>query len=227
MRATERMALLETIGSELQQRYTFADVDTFFAALGVATGGFEYGSSKRLYAKAVLRDAAETVLLKVAGELGVDGVGAPAIAPPANWRGTRHFRLFISHISKNKEAATRLKEALAPHTILGFVAHEDIHPTLAWQDEIERALHTMDAFVAVHTPGFKDSVWTQQEIGFALGRGTKVISFKMGEDPTGFIGKHQALARQGRSAEAIVGRSAVCYWPIDVRPTSYTQRRTR
>ena len=61
----------------------------------------------------------------------------------------------------------------------------------------------MDAFVAVHTPGFKDSVWTQQEVGFALGRGTKVISFNMGEDPTGFIGKHQALARQRRSAEAI------------------------
>jgi len=61
----------------------------------------------------------------------------------------------------------------------------------------------MDAFVAVHTPGFKDSVWTQQEISFALGRGTKIISFKMGEDPTGFIGKHQALARQGRAAEDV------------------------
>ena len=205
MRATERMALLETIGSELQQRHTFTYLDAFFAALGIATGGFEYGSSKRLYAKAVLRDAAESVLLQVAGELGVDGVGAPVISPPANWRGTGRFRLFVSHISEHKEAATRLKEALVPHAILGFVAHEDIHPTLAWQDEIERALHTMDAFVAVHTPGFKDSVWTQQEIGFALGRGTKVISFKMGEDPTGFIGKHQALARQGRSAEAIAG----------------------
>ena len=62
----------------------------------------------------------------------------------------------------------------------------------------------MDAFLAIHTPGFKDSFWTQQEIGFAVGRGVKIISFKMGEDPTGFISKHQALPRRGRTAEEIV-----------------------
>lgn len=90
-----------------------------------------------------------------------------------------------------------------PYGILGFVAHEDIHPTLEWQSEIERALHTMDAFIAVHTLGFSASFWTQQEVGFAVGRGVKVISFKMGEDPTGFISKQQALARRDRSAEAI------------------------
>lgn len=61
----------------------------------------------------------------------------------------------------------------------------------------------MDALVAVHTPGFSKSVWTQQEIGFALGRGVKVISFKMGEDPTGFISKRQALSRQRRTAEEV------------------------
>jgi hypothetical protein len=61
----------------------------------------------------------------------------------------------------------------------------------------------MDAFLAIHTPGFKDSFWTQQEIGFAVGRGVRIISFKMGEDPTGFISKHQALARRNRTAEEI------------------------
>ena len=69
--------------------------------------------------------------------------------------------------------------------------------------EIERALHTMDGFIAIHTAGFSQSIWTQQEVGFALGRGTKVISFKMGEDPTGFISKQQALARRDRTAEDI------------------------
>src|SRR5215469_5029916 len=57
--------------------------------------------------------------------------------------------------------------------------------------------------LAIHTPGFKDSFWTQQEIGFAVGRGAKIISFKMGADPTGFISKHQALARNNRTAEQI------------------------
>ena len=61
----------------------------------------------------------------------------------------------------------------------------------------------MDAFLAIHTLGFKDSFWTQQEIGFAVGRGVKIISFKMGEDPTGFISKKQALPRRNRTAEQI------------------------
>jgi hypothetical protein len=51
----------------------------------------------------------------------------------------------------------------------------NIPPTLEWHVEIERALYNMDAFLAIHTPGFKDSFWTQQEIGFAVGRGVKII----------------------------------------------------
>jgi hypothetical protein len=206
MRAAARMDLLERIGSELQRRYTFADIDVFFAALEISTAMFDYGSSKRLYAKEVLKQASEADLFRVADELDLlagSSLGAAQMDPPANWRGTQAFRLFISHISKDKLIATRLKEALLRYDIAGFVAHEDIHPTLAWQDEIERALLTMDALIAVHTVGFAASIWTQQEIGYALCRGTKVISFKMGEDPTGFIGKHQALARRNRTAEQI------------------------
>lgn len=207
MRASERMDLLERIGLELQQRYSFAEIDIFFAALDVSTSNVDWGgtNSKRVYAKAVLARVSEAVLLKVASELDLapSGTAALVTTPPANWEGTKAFRLFISHISKDKLIATRLKGALAGYDIAGFVAHEDIHPTLAWQDEIERALLTMDALIAVHTPGFSASIWTQQEIGFALGRGIKVISFKMGEDPTGFIGKHQALPRRNRTAEQI------------------------
>ncbi|WP_295986505.1 toll/interleukin-1 receptor domain-containing protein [uncultured Variovorax sp.] len=205
MRATERMDLLEKIGTELQSRYTFTDIDGFFGALGIRTQDFEYGGSKRVYAKEVLKFAEERDVLRVADELGLlTGPGLNAAAqPPANWQDTKAFRLFISHVSKDKQIATRLKGALAAYDIAGFVAHEDIHPTLAWQDEIERALVTMDALIAVHTVGFSASMWCQQEVGFALGRGTKVISFKMGEDPTGFIGKHQALPRRNRTAEQI------------------------
>ena len=92
---------------------------------------------------------------------------------------------------------------MIPHSINGFVAHEDIHPTLEWQKEIERALYAMDAFSAIHTPGFSKSTWTQQEIGFAVGRGVKVISLKMGEAQLDSYQNIKALARQGRKAEAI------------------------
>lgn len=208
MRAAERMELMEKLGAELQQRYTYTDIDAFFAAANVSTANVNWGNtnSKRVYAKAVLARLSEADLLRVAGELDIVPANhASAVSrPPKNWQGTKAFRLFISHISKDKLIATRLKEELEKHDIAGFVAHEDIHPTLAWQDEVERALQTMDAFVAVLTPGFSASTWTQQEIGFALGRGTKIISFKWGdEDPTGFIGKHQALPRRSRTAVEI------------------------
>lgn len=85
-----------------------------------------------------------------------------------------------------------------------FVAHEDIEPTLEWQVQIERALNSMDLFVSMHTEGFKDSVWTQQEIGFAVARGVKIIALRFEEDPTGFIQKNQALSRGEKRAEALV-----------------------
>jgi hypothetical protein len=207
LRPSERLKLVEAIAVELQKRWTFVEIDLYFNACQVDHSGHPHGNygSKRVYSQSVLSAVPDERLLSIAADLEViqDGATVGPIEPPKNWQGTKRFRLFISHISADKLIATRLKDALSAHEIAGFVAHEDIHPTLAWQDEIERGLRTMDAMVAVHTKGFSASFWTQQEIGFALGRGVKVISFKYGEDPTGFIGKHQALPRLNRSAEEI------------------------
>lgn len=103
------------------------------------------------------------------------------------------FRVFLSHKSEVKKETAGLKDKLKLYGISCFVAHEDIHPTTEWQNEIENALHTMDSFVALLTDGFHDSLWTDQEVGFAFGRGIPIISVKLGKDPYGFIGKFQAL----------------------------------
>ncbi len=205
MKVSERLGVIDKIGRELQSRYSYGEIDAYLAAFGVQPPGNVGVNSKWVYAKAALAPVDLSVIARIADDLEIGSLiefSAKAI-PPANWRETTDFRLFISHISADKDKAVRLKTCLAPYAINGFVAHEDINPTLAWQDEIERALFSMDAMVAVHTPGFSKSVWTQQEIGIALGRGIKVISFKMGEDPTGFISKRQALSRQRRTAEEI------------------------
>lgn len=204
MNPTARMDLLEQIGRALQARYTFDDLHAYFAALKIVPPTETFGS-KRLFSKEALKTAPDATLLKIAEELGlkVHPAHGASIVPPQNWKDTAEFRLFISHISKDKDKATRLKDCLAPYAISGFVAHEDILPTLEWQTEIERALYSMDAFMAIHTEGFSASFWTQQEVGFAVGRGARIISFKMGEDPTGFISKHQALPRRRRAAEEI------------------------
>ncbi|HVB34845.1 MAG TPA: toll/interleukin-1 receptor domain-containing protein [Patescibacteria group bacterium] len=81
-----------------------------------------------------------------------------------------------------------------PFGISAFVAHTDIRPTKEWQEEIAIALASMDAFVALLTEKFHTSEWTDQEVGYALGRGVPLIAVKLGEDPYGFIGKFQALA---------------------------------
>jgi TIR domain len=129
------------------------------------------------------------------------------VAPDSAKRiwGEEGYRLFLSHKSEAKKEAARLKEDLKVFGVAAFVAHEDIHPTHAWQDEIENALHTMDAFVAVMTEDFHDSDWTDQEVGFALARGVPVIALRLGRDPYGFLGKFQALSTDWASApEGIV-----------------------
>lgn len=162
-------------------------------------------NSKWVYSKTALQGVPTITILEIAEDLALGGgtLAETSHRPPANWKDTDRFRLFLSHTSKHKVKATRLKTCLDLYAISGFVAHEDIHPTLEWELEIERALRCMDAFVAIHTPGFSASFWTQQEVGFAVGRGVKIISLRMGEDPTGFISKRQALPRQQKTAEEV------------------------
>ena len=104
-----------------------------------------------------------------------------------------HFRLFLSHKDEVKREAAVLRDKLRYYGISAFVAHEDIRPTKEWQDEIENALATMDGFIALMTPNFHDSDWTDQEVGYAIARGVPIISVRMGRDPYGFLGKFQAL----------------------------------
>ncbi len=123
-------------------------------------------------------------------------VGKRTVAPDATKRiwGDEGFRVFLSHKSEVKKETAELKERLLLFGISCFVAHEDIHPTKAWQDEIENALATMDGFVALMTPDFHNSDWTDQEVGFAFARGVPIISVRLGKDPYGFIGKFQGLS---------------------------------
>jgi hypothetical protein len=202
MRAIDKMELINKIGRELQSRFTADDLVAFLNVAGLRPSPYS-GGSKRVYAKNVLLGESLDTINKIADELEIRNPSGAPVGPPRNWGDTPAFRLFISHISTHKGKATRLKDCLTRWGISGFVAHEDIHPTLDWQHEIEKALATMDAFLSMHTPGFSQSIWTQQEIGYAVGRGIKIIPFKMGEDPTGFISKWQALPRRDRSAEQI------------------------
>lgn len=118
---------------------------------------------------------------------------APPDATKRIW-GDTGFRVFLSHKAEVKKEITTIKNGLRLFGISCFVAHEDIHPTKAWQEEIENALASMDGFVALLTEGFHDSAWTDQEVGYAVARGVPIIAVRLGNDPYGFIGKFQALS---------------------------------
>ncbi|MDP3739734.1 MAG: toll/interleukin-1 receptor domain-containing protein [Hyphomonadaceae bacterium] len=206
MKQSERFELIDRLARELQSRFKTYELDGYLNSMGVKTPESAVGTnSKWVYAKGVLASESADTLIRIANDLDFDAgaVVAGAVLPPKCWGDAKRFRLFISHISKHKDRAMRLRDCLEPYAISAFVAHEDIEPTKPWEAEIRKALHTMDAFVSMHTPGFCVSNWTQQEIGFAVGRGKKIIAFRMGEDPTGFLSKDQALLRKGRNAEQI------------------------
>lgn len=124
------------------------------------------------------------------------------------------FRVFLSHKAEVKKETSGLKDKLKLYGVSCFVAHEDIHPTKEWQNEIENALHTMDSFIALLTDGFHDSLWTDQEVGFAFGRGVPIISVKMGKDPYGFIGKFQALSCTWETAPTEIAKILIKKEPM-------------
>ena len=110
------------------------------------------------------------------------------------WGDGNRLRLFISHLDEHKYEANLLAEGLEPFGVSSFVAHDSIKPMKEWQKEILNGLMTMEVMVVLLTDGIHKSVWTNQEIGFALGKGILIICVKVGaQDPEGFIGSIQAL----------------------------------
>ena len=206
MKVSERIALIQKISGEIQDRYDWAEAALFLGAFHPkAHTYFDDYDSVRIMASHNLGQVDVSVLGEIVDDLGLEAIGhlSAQVQRPKTWQDTDKFRIFISHISVDKTNATRLRDALNKYNICAFVAHEDIEPTLEWQVQIERALHSMEAYVSIHTKGYDDSTWCQQETGFAVGSGTKVIALRMGEDPTGFISKHQAISRGVKKAEDV------------------------
>jgi hypothetical protein len=104
------------------------------------------------------------------------------------------LRLFLSHRDSHKAVARKLADALEPFGVSAFVAHDTIKPMKEWQKEILNGLITMEVMLVLLTDDFHESVWTNQEVGFALSKGIPIICVKVENiDPEGFISSQQAL----------------------------------
>jgi hypothetical protein len=159
-------------------------------------------NTKNAYVVHMLESATDEVLIDLAKHVDLDYDLAEPVVQPNFWA-AGHFRLFISHLAQFRGEAAALQGALKPRGVSSFVAHNDIEPTLQWQDVIESALATADALVALLRDGFRQSSWTDQEIGYAMGRGILVIPVRLGLDPYGFVGRFQALTGGDRTPEQL------------------------
>jgi TIR domain len=195
---SQRVSLLNEISTRLSTE-DWSLVDVTLAQFKLPTSAEWQGGTKS-YVLHMTQAAPDSILIELAQHVGyiLEEAPKPGVDPPF-WR-KRMFRLFVSHLSSEKIFAAELQGALLDLGITSFVAHNDIEPTLEWQAQIETALSTADSLVALLHPRFHLSNWTDQEIGFAMGRGLPVFSVRFGQDPYGFIGRFQAFAGNGKTA---------------------------
>lgn len=132
----------------------------------------------------------------------------PATVKSADFWKDGQLKVFISHLSSNRERMSALKSNLGHWGISAFIAHEDIKASREWRDEVEAGLETMDVLVAVVEPGFKESDWCAQEVGYALGRKVDIIPLRAGLDPFGFFGKYQGIQIKGKLPDRVASEVA-------------------
>ena len=180
----------------------------------------EWRGSKDAYVLHMVDEAPDQSLIDLAQHVGFqfEEIPAPRVDPPF-WR-KGMLRLFVSHLATQRNFAAELQEALLAYGISCFIAHNDIEPTQAWQTQIETALATCDALVALLHQNFHASNWTDQEIGFAMGRGVPAFAVRFGQDPYGFIGRFQAFNGNGKTAAALARELFEAY-----RKNKQSQRR--
>lgn len=200
MKVLEKISLIDKVARELQSRMTYGDIDVYLSAHGidckVATSNV---NSKYVYSKEILAKVSEEKIIEIATELNIGHQYSVAVKKEATCWKAGYFKLFLSHISAFKKQTSMLQGALKKYGISAFVAHEDIEPSKEWQEEIESALHTMDALAALLMPGFKESNWCDQEVGVAFGRNVLIIPVMKELNPYGFIGKYQGIQSVGKT----------------------------
>jgi len=94
--------------------------------------------------------------------------------PPKSSEGKK-LKVFFSYATEDKVLAGKIAKALSERGIDVFLAHEDIEVSEEWREKILTHLKNSDVLIALLTPNYRESVWANQELGYALGKGRKII----------------------------------------------------
>ena len=195
----EKLALLREIANALAER-PLSEVNMLLHEIGLSDIEQSAWDDERW--EITPADRSETVLATVRGlkrtqvddlanavrnlfEVAVEVVEQPEPDP---------LVLFASHLATQRAIVGAVGNELTEWGITLFVAHDSIEPDLEWQAEIERYLDECHGGVIFLMPGFKESPWCDQEVGWLLGRHVPCYALKFqGQDPYGPLGKKQAL----------------------------------
>lgn len=109
------------------------------------------------------------------------------------------IRVFVSHSSKDRNMVVDLERAMRELRMRPFLAHRDIEAGWSWREAIRKEITKCDILVALVTPNFRESEYTDQEVGAAWGLEKPVLAVLAGKAaPTGFIADLQG-ARYDRN----------------------------
>jgi hypothetical protein len=174
---SQRVKVIQDVASHLGPD-DWTDIDLVISQFGFPTTN-EWHGEKSAYIIKMIEGASDEALVELGQHFGMEFEGNDTSAAPEKkpeyWK-DGHLRVFISHLTAHCKQAADLQTAMRRYGMRGFVAHNDINPTVEWQIEIETALATCDVLVALLHPDFVASKWCDQEIGYALGRGIRYTS---------------------------------------------------
>jgi hypothetical protein len=201
MKPGEKIETIKSVAAKLANIEDWGEIDLILRTFGFPTSDQWSSDGKYGYLMVHLEDGEEKQLKAIReyalGEKENDE--EPDISELTGPWVPQRFKLFVSHITKDKVFASEVKSILAERGIDCFIAHEDIKPTKEWVEEIIKALDTCDALAAFITPQYHESLWTDQEVGYCMRRRVLVIPVGLGATPYGFMGRYQGAQCKGKS----------------------------
>ena len=144
---SDRINLKTAIAQKISPK-DWVDVDLALEEHGLPVNG--WSGEVYDYVLSMLRDASDDKVLQLASHLGIETELPSSPAAPGFWAGKK-LKIFLSHLAEYKVFASDIQSELSRFGAAAFVAHEDIEPTAEWQDEIEKALGTCDAWLLCST----------------------------------------------------------------------------
>lgn len=203
MNRADRLRYKERLAEELAKR-SWDEIDVILREFDFMTSDLWQGSDPRAYCIDMMRNGSDGDLLELEEYLNPPDP-LPSLPDDAGPWEDGWFRLFLSHVSREKVFAQEVSRALRGFGIQGFVAHADIKPTTEWMTAIEVALATADGLAALLHGGFVESRWCDQEVGMAAARRIPLVPVKFSNNPHGFLGRVQAV--QGSEDAHVVARA--------------------